>query len=138
MISLRLHPVHASLLVLACVHQMAAAQVECNPTRLEAAHPARVSHGPIAGGNDPSKIDFAPPTDEDGEVIRTLILRDLFGRPGKGPESDLDADGLVTLADLILFLEAFDTGDLLADADGDDDVTFADFLVFMDRFDRGE
>lgn len=135
-------PKHTTLsliagLAVSAFHGSVHAQVECSPTRLELASPDRVSSGPIAGGVQPGKVDFAPPTDPLGNPGRTLITRDLGRRPGKGAESDLDADGRVTLVDLILFLEAFDAVEPLADVDRDGDVTFADFLMFFDQFDRG-
>lgn len=56
--------------------------------------------------------------------------------PANGQPADFNNDGLVTTADLLLFLSNFSlTGaDLLGDINGDDSVNVADLLLFLTAF----
>lgn len=51
--------------------------------------------------------------------------------------SDLDLDGVSDLVDFFMFLNAFDSGDLLADVISDGIVDLADFFAFLNGFDAG-
>jgi len=50
---------------------------------------------------------------------------------------DLDADGTLTIFDVLLFFNAFESGDPIADFDGDGELTLFDFLAFQTAFDAG-
>ena len=52
-------------------------------------------------------------------------------------ETDLDADGRLTIFDFLLFFNLFDDGDTQADFDGDGELTIFDFLAFQTAFDAG-
>jgi len=52
--------------------------------------------------------------------------------------ADMDADGVLTVFDFLMFFNAFDAGDLMiADFDGDGELTIFDFLAFQTAFDAG-
>jgi len=50
---------------------------------------------------------------------------------------DLDADGELTFFDVLLFFNAFEAGDPIADFDGDGEFTIIDFTIFQQVFDAG-
>lgn len=51
--------------------------------------------------------------------------------------ADLDADGVLTIFDFLVFFNLFDAGDPIADFDGDGELTIFDFLAFQATFDIG-
>lgn len=50
---------------------------------------------------------------------------------------DLDGDGALTIFDFLVFFNAFDDADPVADFDGDGTFTVFDFLAFQNEFDAG-
>ncbi|MEQ8844031.1 MAG: GC-type dockerin domain-anchored protein [Phycisphaerales bacterium] len=50
---------------------------------------------------------------------------------------DLDADGVLTVFDFLVFFNLFQDGDARADFDGDGELTIFDFLAFQTAFDAG-
>lgn len=51
--------------------------------------------------------------------------------------TDLDGDGTLSIFDYLVFFNAFDAGDPVADFDGDGEFTIFDFLAYQTAFDLG-
>ncbi len=61
----------------------------------------------------------------------------VYGRRASKCRADLDADGKLSLLDLLAFQGFFDAGDPAADFDEDGRLTLFDFLAFQNAFDAG-
>ncbi|MCW5758102.1 MAG: hypothetical protein KIT54_12765, partial [Phycisphaeraceae bacterium] len=75
-----------------------------------------------------------------GDVLGTgaLYIFDLDCILGVNPcPVDMDADGQLTIFDLLLFFNLFAAGDPQADFDGDGELTLFDFLAFQTAFAAG-
>lgn len=109
----------------------------------------------VFGEAQPGQVLYAQWSVDDpaaaGGVARSTIARLTFfcgtgGCPEPCDAIDLDRDRAVTINDLVLFLDAFDRGNPLADVDDDGDpargipnraVDINDLLFFLARFDQG-
>jgi hypothetical protein len=80
----------------------------------------------------------------DGTFVRGYGLVNAFGASNAGCGADIDGDLGVTIDDLLLYLEYFESGRLLSDMDDgsgmgvlDGGVTIDDLLYFLFRFEVG-